>query len=170
VEDTYARDHRPSRVSADRYADYVQLQSGPRKIILVEHEQDALKAGIMEFGLTLDEASTMLRKTADVHGLALESQVEKHMETFLVEHCSRRDSRRSGGGDFNRKRFEQAVDLYQTLTRSALPRQQARKRVKEMADRLGFEAESAWLSTPASSAASPRKWLDRLKPLTPPTD
>ncbi|KOR28546.1 hypothetical protein TI04_10730, partial [Achromatium sp. WMS2] len=80
MEDTYARDYRQSRVSADRYADYVQLQSGSRRIILVEHEQDALKAGIMEFGLTLQEASAMLHRTAEEQGLALESQVEKHME------------------------------------------------------------------------------------------
>jgi hypothetical protein len=159
VEDTYARDHRPSRVSADRYADYVQLQSGPRKIILVEHEQDALKVGIMEFGLSLKEASAMLRKTADDHELTLESQVEKHMETYLVEHCNRRDSRRIVSGDFTRKRFEQAVDLYQTLTRGALPRQHARKRVKDMAERMGFEPEGDWLSSLGT-----RKWFDRIKP------
>jgi hypothetical protein len=160
VEDTYARDHRPSRVSADRYADYVQLQSGPRKIILVEHEQDALKAGIMEFGLSLEEASAMLRKTADDHGLALESQVEKHMETYLFEHCNRRDPHRVAGGDFTQRRFEQAVDLYQTLTRGALPRQQARKRVKDMAERMGFEAQRDWLS----SLSTRSKWFDRIKP------
>jgi hypothetical protein len=141
VEDIYARDHRPSRVSADRYADYVQLQSGPRKIILVEHEQDALKAGIMEFGLSLEEASAMLRKTADDHGLALESQVEKHMETYLFEHCNRRDPRRAAGGDFT----------------------QARKRVKDMAERMGFEAQRDWLS---SLGGGSRKWFDRIKPPT----
>jgi len=160
VEDTYARDHRPSRVSADRYTDYVRLQSGPRKIILFEHEQDALKAGIMEFGLSLEEAGAMLRKTADDHGLALESQVEKHMQTYLFEHCNRRDSRRMVSGDFTQKRFEQAVDLYQTLTRGALPRQHARKRVKDMAERMGFEADQGWLS----SLGSTRKWFERIKP------
>lgn len=159
MEDTYARDHRPSRVSADRYADYVQLQSGPRKIILVEHEQDALKAGIMEFGLSLKEASAMLRKTADDHELTLESQVEKHMETYLTEHCNRRDSRRIGSGAFSQKRFEQAVDLYQTLTRGALPRQHARKRVRDMAERMGFEPEGDWLTSLGT-----RKWFERIKP------
>jgi hypothetical protein len=159
VEDTYARDHRPSRVSADRYADYVQLQSGPRRIILIEQEQEALKAGIMEFGLSLQEASAMLRKTADEQGLALESQVEKHMETYLFEHCNRRDTRRIATGDFTRKRFEQAVDLYQTLTRNALPRNHARKRVRAMAERMGFEADQDWMAT-----LGPRKWFDRIKP------
>jgi hypothetical protein len=161
VEDTYARDFRPSRVSADRYADYVQLQSGPRRIILVEQEQDALKAGIMDFGLTLHEARTMLLKTADEQGLALESQVEKHMETYLFEHCNRREPRRFVTGDFTRKRFEQAVDLYQTLTRHALPRHLARKRVKDMAERMGFEADRDWLTS-----LGPRTWLDRIKPAT----
>lgn len=159
MEDTYARDFRQSRLSADRYADYVQLQSGTRRIILVEHEQEALKAGIMEFGLTLQEASAMLRKTADEQGLALESQVEKHMETYLFEHCNRRDPRRFAGGDFTRRRFEQAVDLYQTLTRHALPRHQARKRVKDMAERMGFEADRDWLTS-----LGPRQWFERIKP------
>lgn len=162
MEDVRFRDSVPYRHMAGRFADYVRLHGASQKLILVEQEHDLLKAGIAEFGLGLGEANGALHGTARESGTTLESQVEQHLQTFLGEPRNRREARLAargktvGANTLPRKRFEQAVDLYQTLTRAALPRDEARKRVKAMVRRIGLKARRDWLRLGS------RKWFDAI--------
>jgi hypothetical protein len=163
VEDVHSRHSYSDQRLAGRFADYVRLHGKGKKIIFIEQEHDLLKAGISEFGLSLSEASGVLHGAAEESGATLESQVERHLQTYLSEPRNRREARLAERGKpvnsnaLPRKRFEQAVDFYQTLTRAALTRDEARKRVKAMVMRMGLKARRDWLRLGSS------KWFNAIK-------
>lgn len=162
MDDVLIRDPSRSRDASGRYADYVRLHSRPRKLILVEQEQELLKTGIVEFGLDLQETNEVLRGTADLCDTVLESQVEKHLQTHLTQPANAREARRAAKGrhqvdSISRRRFEAAVDFYQTLTRSALSRDEARKRVKLMVQRMSLKAKRDWWRLGS------RKWFNAIQ-------
>ncbi|CAK0770676.1 conserved hypothetical protein [Gammaproteobacteria bacterium] len=162
MEDTYSRERYSRRVVAKRYADYVRLHVRPQKIVFLEHERELLKAGLTEFGLSLKEAGTLLHETIRADGVSLESEVEKHLHTFLSEPRSAREARLAakgkGKGKISRVRFEQAVDFYQALTRGALPREETRKRVKVVIQRMGMQPGRDW------TRLGSRNWFNRIDP------
>ncbi|CAK0778884.1 conserved hypothetical protein [Gammaproteobacteria bacterium] len=162
MEDTYPRERYTRRVVAKRYADYVRLHVRPQKIVFLEHERELLKAGLTEFGLSLKEAGALLHETINADGVSLESQVEKHLHTFLSEPRSAREARLAARGKgkakISRVRFEQAVDFYQALTRGALPREETRKRVKVVVQRMGMQPRRDW------TRLGSRKWFNRIDP------
>ncbi len=162
MEDTYSRERYTRRVVAKRYADYVRLHVRPQRIVFLEHERELLKAGLTEFGLSLKEAGTLLHETTSADGVSLESDVEKHLHTFLSEPRSAREARLAARGkgtpSISRGRFEQAVDFYQALTRGALPREETRKRVKVVIQRMGMQPQRDW------KRLGSRKWFNRIDP------
>lgn len=162
MEDTYTRERYSRRVVAKRYADYVRLHVRPQKIVFLEHERELLKAGLTEFGLSLKEAGSLLHETTKADGVSLESDVEKHLHTFLSEPRNAREARLvakgKGKGKISRARFEQAVDFYQALTRGALPREETRKRVKVVILRMGMQPTRDWVRLGS------RKWFTRIDP------
>ncbi len=164
MDELYRSDSDRNRDASHRFADYVRLH-GRSKIILVEQEQELLKAGILQFGLTLEQAKSILYGVADGCDAVLESQVEKHIQTALAKPGSRRERRRASRGQklesLSRQRFETAVDLYQTLTREALSRDEARQRVKQMVRRLGLRARRDWWRLGS------RKWYDGIQEPSP---
>lgn len=162
MDDVLIRDPSRSRGAGVRYADYIRLHSRPRKLILAEQEQELLKAGILAFGLDLQEANEVLRGTADVCDMVLESQVEKYMQTHLTQPANAREMRRAAKGrhqvdSVSHRRFEAAVDFYQTLTRSALSRDEAQKRVKLIVQRLSLKAKRDWWRLGS------RKWFNAIQ-------
>lgn len=160
MDEAYVRDRYRSH-DGSRYRDYIRLHSGPHKIILLEQEQDLLKTGIIEFGLSLEAARDGLYGAAHELETALESQVEKHLKAFLTTPRTATEERRAARGyaskALNRKRFEETVDLYQTLTRAALTRDEARKRVKRLVQCLGLKARRDWLRLGS------RKWFNGIQ-------
>ena len=162
MEESYPRERNMRRVVSKRYADYVRLHVRPQKIIFLEHERELLKAGLTEFGLSLKEAGAMLHETSNADGVALESQVEKHLHTFLSEPRTAREARLAARGKgktkISRRRFEQAVDFYQALTRGALPHEETRKRVKVVVQRMGMQPARDW------TRLGSRKWFNRIDP------
>ena len=162
MEDTYSRERYARRVVAKRYADYVRLHVRPQRIVFLEHERELLKAGLTEFGLSLKEAGALLHETTNADGVSLESDVEKHLHTFLSEPRSAREARLAargrGSASISRARFEQAVDFYQALTRGALPREETRKRVKVVIQRMGMQPRRDW------TRLGSRKWFNRIDP------
>lgn len=160
MDEAYVRDRYRSHESS-RYRDYIRLHSGPRKIIFLEQEQELLKTGIVEFGLSLEAAKDGLYGATHELEIALESQVEKHLRTFLITPRTAREERLAVRGQapktLNRQRFEEAVNLYQTLTRATLTRDEARKRVKRMVQCLGLKARRDWLRLGS------RKWFNGIQ-------
>ncbi len=160
VEDVRSRELVPGRRAAGRYSDYVRLYAASQKILLMDQERELLKVGLTDFGLSLEEARGILYGTATDYGVALESQVERHLQTYLIEHRNTWERRRAAKGkdsaSLSRKRFEQAVDFYQTLTQAALSRDEARKRVKTMVVRMGMQASRDW------SRLGSRKWFNKI--------
>lgn len=162
MEDTYTRERYSRRVVGKRYADYVRLHVRPQKIVFLEHERELLKAGLTEFGLSLKEAASLLHETTKADGVSLESDVEKHLHTFLSEPRNGREARLvakgKGKAKISHARFEQAVDFYHALTRGALPREETRKRVKVVVLRMGMQPTRDWVHLGS------RKWFSRIDP------
>lgn|GEM_PF-2700638 len=165
MEENYPRERYTRRVVSKRYADYIRLHVRPQKIVFLEHERELLKAGLTEFGLSLKEAGAMLHETTSADGVALESQVEKHLHSFLSEPRTAREARLAARGkgknSIAKTRFEQAVDFYHVLTRGALPREETRKRVKIVVQRMGMQPQRDW------SRFGSRKWFNRIDPPAP---
>jgi hypothetical protein len=160
MEDTLPRDPAQTRNAIDRYTDYVRLHTRRPKIILIEQERELLKAAIMDFSLSLQEAGALLHRVAEDADVAMESKVEKHIQNFFNEPRSRREELLAfkSGNALSKQRFEQAVDMYQTLTCNALPRDEARMRVKVIAQQMGLKPQADW------SQLGSRKWFAGLKP------
>lgn len=146
------------RAQNGRFADYVRLHAMQRKLILLEKEHELLKAGVGNFGLSLSEARAILHGTAEEAEATLESQVERHVQSYLTQPPGARQRRLAErdvkAAKLSRRRFEQAVDFFQTLTREALSRDDARARVKAMVRRLGLKARRDWLRLGS------RKWYN----------
>lgn len=156
--DSFSRRHPPGR-----FADYVRLHGASQKLILIEQERELLKAGITEFGLSLSEASGLLHSAVRESDTLLESQAEQHLHTLLDEPRTPREARLAARGRpvdkmrLTRKQFERAVDFYQTLTRAALSRDEARQRVKAMVLRQKRKACRDWWRLGS------RKWFDAIE-------
>ncbi|MEO5335741.1 MAG: hypothetical protein H7841_02435 [Magnetospirillum sp. WYHS-4] len=149
VEEAFSRDPGLASGKARRFADYVRLHGGERKVIYVEQEHQMLKDGVSDFGLTLDEAKGILFNTAHAGNATLESQVEVYLQPFL--------ERMSKKGKISRKEFREAVKIYQTMTHETLEKAEAEKRVKGIAKRRGLKAKRDWLRLGS------RKWYNRIE-------
>lgn len=148
VEDGFTRAPDHASGKARRFADYVRLHGGERKVIYVEAEQQILKDGVTDFGLTLDEAKGIVFSVVHSGNVVLESQVEQYLQPFL--------ERMAKKGKISRKEFREALKIYQTMTHEALEKPEAEKRVKAITKRRGLKAKRDWLRLGS------RKWYNRI--------
>lgn len=148
-EDASSREPGQATGKARRFADYVRLHGGERKVIYVEKEHELLKAGMADFGLTLDEARGILFSSTHSGSVTLESQVEQHLQPFLDRMAKKKK--------ISRKHFKEAVRIYQTMTHDALELSEAEKRVKGITRRQGLKAKRDWRRLWS------RKWYNRIE-------
>jgi len=146
--DKFSGENCQCQAKVRRFADYVRLHATQGKYLSHEDELAALKTGVSEFGLGLDEAKGVLYRVAEDRSLALQSQTEQQLRAFLTQ-----VSRKSV---VTKDSFNDTVEIYRKLTHNAVSKEEAEKRVKLMVQDEGIKAKRSW------RRLGSRKWFNRI--------
>ncbi|MBI3451897.1 MAG: hypothetical protein HY057_03525 [Rhodospirillales bacterium] len=132
-----------------RFADFVRIHGFDCKLITREDEVRILKEGLMQFGIDYEVANGIMLNVASERGLALESDAEHHIATFLEFYAKKRSK-------VPKDKFDDAVQIYTKLTNGCLPEAEVKKRVKQVMLKRGWRGKrTRWLHS--------RRWFSRVK-------
>ncbi|MBF0372388.1 MAG: hypothetical protein HQL38_04075 [Alphaproteobacteria bacterium] len=129
-----------------RYADYVRLNAYHSKVITSDQEKAILQAAIVEFGIELDEARSILMAVVSDEDLVLERVQDDRLREFLAQLAGHK-------GALRREDFEDALFLARRLYRGTLGDGEIRKRLKRIAIRNEWRPRRAGL-------LRTRRWYD----------
>ncbi|CAA7623911.1 conserved hypothetical protein [Candidatus Terasakiella magnetica] len=146
--DNFSSESCNCQVKARRFADYVRLHASQGKYLSFEDELQALKTGVSDFDIGLDEAKGVLYRVAEDRSLALQSQTEQQLRAFLTQLSKK--------GTISHESFSDAVSIYRKLTHNAISEDDAKKRVKAMVLDEGLKAKRLW------KRLGSRKWFNRI--------
>ncbi len=122
-----------------RFAELVKLQMQGRRFLDREQERRLLEDGLTRYGLTLDEASGLLRGAAQEDAIALEGELGAASRELLKTLADRRD--RVAQGDFGR-----AAAFYRARAGGGVTEAEAKRRVKRLMEELDLKPRPAgWL-------------------------
>lgn len=107
-----------------KYYDYVRIQAIEDNLISRADQKRILGKGITDFDLDFQEAHGIFLSVASERNIALASDADHHIETFLEQMVKR--------GKISKAHFEDAVSIYKRLTKGRVPDLEIRKRVKEL--------------------------------------
>jgi hypothetical protein len=119
-----------------RFAELVKLQLQGRKFLDQEQERRLLEEGLTRYGLTLDQASGVLRNAAQEHAIALEGELGASSRELLRTLADRRQ--RVARDDFDR-----AVAFYRARAGGGVTPADAQKRVKRLMEELDLRPKAA---------------------------
>jgi hypothetical protein len=127
------------QAARSRFAELVKLQMQGRRFLDRDQERKLLEEGLTRYGLTLDEASGMLRGAAQEDAIALEGELGAASRELLKTFADRRS--RIAQGDFTR-----AVAFYRARAGGGLTEAEAKRRVKRLMEELDLRPRPAgWL-------------------------
>ena len=115
-------------------------------LLTAEREREALRTAVVDLDLDPDEAHGTIRQAAREQGIVLESKAVELVQALLNN---------TPKGKVPRKRFEEAVAPYASLTNRPKDTARAEKRVKSLMNGLAL--------TPKRSALGSRRWYNRIK-------
>jgi hypothetical protein len=115
-------------------------------LLTPEREREALRTAVVDLDLDPDEAHGAIRQAARERGIVLESKAVELVQALLNN---------TPKGKVPRKRFEEAVTTYATLTNRPKDTVRAEKRVKSLMAGLAL--------VPKRSALGSRRWYNRIK-------
>lgn len=143
-----ARQNCQCQAHRQRFAEYVVLHATQGRLLAVDEELSVLRIGVTEFGLGLDDARGAMYGAAVNRGIAVESQAQAQMRTYLLQ--------MGKSGRLSPRQFQDAVGIYQALTNHVLAEAEVRRRVKALAEeqRLGPARNWARLGS--------RRWYNRI--------
>jgi hypothetical protein len=115
-----------------RFAELVKLQLRGRRFLDQDQERRLLEEAITRYGLTLDQASGLLRGAAQEDRIALEGELGASSRELLRTLADRR--RRVARDDFRR-----AVAFYRGRAGGGVTEAEAQKRVKRLMEELDLQ-------------------------------
>ncbi len=131
--------------SRHRYAELVKLQLQGRRFLDREQERKLLEEGLTRYGLTLDQASGLVRGAAQEESIALEGELGQSSRELLRTLADRRN--RVARADFDR-----AVAFYRARAGGGITQAEAQRRVKRLME------ESDLQPRPAGRVLRSRRW------------
>lgn len=127
------------QTARSRFAELVKLQTQGRRFLDREQERKLLEEGLTRYGLTLEDATGLLRGAAQEDAVALERELGAASRELLKTFADRRE--RVTQGDFAR-----AVAFYRARAGGGLTETEAKRRVKRLMEDLGLQPRPAgWL-------------------------
>ena len=147
--DRFGTDSCECQVKARRFADYIRLHATQGKYLSRDDELTALKSGVSDFGIGLDEAKGVLYRVAEDRSLALQSQIEQQLRAFLIQ-ISRKKA-------ISKDSFNDCVEIYTKLAHNAVSKAEAERRVKMLVLDEGIRAKRNW------RRLGSRKWFNRIR-------
>jgi hypothetical protein len=115
-----------------RFAELVKLQLQGRRFLDRDQERRLLEEAITRYGLTLDQASGLLRGAAQEEQIALEGELGTSSRELLRTLADRRQ--RIARDDFRR-----AVAFYRARAGGGVTEVEAQKRVKRLMEELDLQ-------------------------------
>lgn len=128
-----------------RYAELVKLQLQGRRFLDREQERKLLEEGLTRYGLTLEQASGLVRGAAQEETIALEGELGQSSRELLRTLADRRN--RVARADFDR-----AVAFYRARAGGGITQADAQRRVKRLME------ESDLHPKPAGRVLRSRRW------------
>lgn len=128
-----------------RFAELVKLQTQGRRFIDSDQERKILEDGVVRYGLTLDEASGLLRSATEGGSISLEREIGVSARQLLKTLADRRN--RVARADFDR-----AVAFYKARAAGGVTGVDAQRRVKRMMEELDLQPK------PTGRVIRSRRW------------
>lgn len=129
-----------------RFGELVKLQMQGRRFLDRERERRLLEEALTRYGLTLDEATSVLRAAAEHDEVALEGELGRSSGQLLRTLADRR-------GRVARDDFAKAVAFYRARAGAGLTEAEAAKRVKQQMQELDLQPK------PAGRLFRTRRWF-----------
>lgn len=124
-----------------RFADVVRIEGMNGGFIRREDERRLLHEGVSRYGLTLDDARSVILSTCSDSNVALQKEADDEVAELINLQASRSRQRR-----LSRRDFEQAARMYRAKARSRISDEEARRRVKAVMEETGVQPKaSGWL-------------------------
>lgn len=131
-----------------RFRGFVHMAAKERRYLSRAEERRLLEEGVARFGLEAEEARGILLSVVDEHDFVLERELDRRIATVVERDAGR--SRR-----LDRKRFDEAAELYVKMSDGAVSQEQARRNVKRVMEQRGIRpARSGLLAS--------RRWFRRV--------
>ena len=131
-----------------RFRGFVHMAAKERRYLSRAEERRLLEEGVARFGLEADEARGVLLSVVDEHDFVLERELDRRIATVVERDAGR--SRR-----LDRKRFDEAAELYVKMSDGAVSHEQARRNVKRVMEQRDIRpARSGLLAS--------RRWFRRV--------
>jgi hypothetical protein len=128
-----------------RYAELVKLQLQGRRFLDREQERKLLEEGLTRYGLTLDQASGLVRGAAAEESIALEGELGASSRELLRTLADRRNR-------IARPDFERAVAFYRARAGGGVTEAEAERRVKRLMEELDLRPK------PTGRVIRSRRW------------
>jgi hypothetical protein len=119
-----------------RYAELVKLQLQGRRFLDRDQERKLLEEGLTRYGLTLDQASGLLRGAAQEEEIAMEAELGASARELLKTLADRHQ--RVAREDFGR-----AVAFYRARAGGGVTEAEAQQRVKRLMEELALQPKAA---------------------------
>ncbi|WP_219763847.1 hypothetical protein [Roseomonas alba] len=126
-----------------RFAELVKLQLQGRRFLERDQERRLLEEGLTRYGLTLEQATGVLRSAAEHDSIALEGELGTSSRELLRTLSDKRSR-------VSRDDFKRAVAFYRA--RTGVPEADAQKRVKRMMEELDLRPK------PTGRVIRSRRW------------
>jgi len=128
-----------------RFAELVKLQLQGRRFLDRDQERRLLEEGLTRYGLTLDQATGLVRTAAQDEEIALEGELGASSRELLKTLADRHD--RVARDDFGR-----AVAFYRARAGGGVTEAEAQKRVKRLMEELSLQPK------PTGRLIRSRRW------------
>ena len=145
------------RASAEllrRYTDLIKLAGMKTKYIDRAQEVRLLEQGVMSFNLSLEEARSTLRKTAQENGYVFETDELRRVEQLMTRYAGR-------SGTISREQFETTAAVLRDFSEKNIGEEEARRQLKRLMLEHGWQPRRSgltWL----------RRWFEQVKILSGP--
>jgi len=127
------------------FAELVKLQLQGRRFLDRDQERKLLEEGLTRYGLTLDQATGLVRGAAQQEEIALEGELGASARELLKTLADRR-------GRLAREDFARAVAFYRARAGGGVTEAEAQKRVKRLMDELALHPK------PSGRLIRSRRW------------
>lgn len=121
-----------------KFADLVKLNGLSSKLIDRSTERRLLEEGVVNCGMSLDEARGTLRSVAEDNDLVFESETGKRVQQILDRHGGR-------SGKISKKQFDQTAAILRDFSNGAIGEEEARRQVKRIMVDQGLRPRRAGL-------------------------
>jgi len=133
--------------AGDRFMGYVELAGMDRPFVSKAEERRLLEQGISQFGLDPYEARGILLYVAQQKNIRLEREVDGRILPILDRYGGKRKK-------LGKKKFQEAVALYNELSGGVLSEDEARLYVKQVMEQNKFRPKRSWMLS--------RGWYDKV--------